>query len=449
MGGVVLMGLAGCETVEVVTDTFRDMTPHEAYLQGLHDAGLATTALSQDWIMESGRALSDPLPMTLPFAEEGYFTPEDPMAVGYRFAVERGQVVTISLVTDAVETGRVFFDLLRAADDPENPPRPVNADTTDIGFVYEPFRDGDFIIRIQPELLRGGAYELRVSLDPALAFPVFGRGPAAAQSRWGAPRDGGRRSHEGIDIFAPRGTPAIASLPGRVTRANVTAIGGKVVWLRDERHNRNIYYAHLDSQTVSAGQMVEIGDTLGFVGNTGNAITTPPHLHFGIYYRGEGAVDPYPFVQPVRTQIAELDVDRDAWGQWRRVTDAGIRLRAAPSSRAEVTREMERHAPVRVLGGSGDWYRVRLPDGEVGYLAARLTEAVDDAIGTEVLGQSAVVSALPEADAPMMVTLAAGTTASILGRFEGYGMVSTGPGLFGWIPDDQTRSTQDRSPDGA
>ena len=399
--------------------------------------------------MESGRALSDPLEMTLPFAEEGYFTPEDPMAVGYRFSVERGQVVTISLATDAVETGRIFFDLLRAADDPENPPRPVNADTTDIGFVYEPFRDGDFIVRIQPELLRGGAYELRVSLDPALAFPVFGRGPAAAQSRWGAPRDGGRRSHEGIDIFAPRGTPAIASLPGRVTRANVTAIGGKVVWLRDERHNRNIYYAHLDSQVVAAGQMVEIGDTLGFVGNTGNAITTPPHLHFGIYYRGEGAVDPYPFVQPVRTSMAELDVDRDAWGEWRRVSDDGIRLRAGPSRNADVSMELERYTPVRVLGGSGDWYRVRLPDGTVGYMAARLTESLEEPIGLENVSQASEAMALPEVDAPRVAGLAMGAELALLGRFAGYSLIQTDAGVFGWVQDALSRAAPEPSPDGA
>ena len=74
---------SGCETVEVVVDSYRDMTPHEAYVQGLHDAGLAGTALSQDWIHEAAEALESPQALEAPFVEEGYFTPEDPMAVGY------------------------------------------------------------------------------------------------------------------------------------------------------------------------------------------------------------------------------------------------------------------------------------------------------------------------------------------------------------------------------
>jgi hypothetical protein len=96
-------------------------------------------------------------------------------------------------------------------------------------------------------------------------------------SRFGAPRDAGARSHHGIDIFARRGTPVVAAATGVVNRVNVTDIGGKVVWVRDVLGN-SLYYAHLDSQAVSSGMRVNVGDTLGFVGNTGNARTTPPHL---------------------------------------------------------------------------------------------------------------------------------------------------------------------------
>lgn len=62
----------------------------------------------------------------------------------------------------------------------------------------------------------------------------------------------------------------------------MTPRGGKVVWMRDEARGMSLYYAHLDSQHVAAGAYVRPGDTLGFVGKTGNARTTPPHLHFGI-----------------------------------------------------------------------------------------------------------------------------------------------------------------------
>ena len=91
----------------------------------------------------------------------------------------------------------------------------------------------------------------------------------------------------------------MAAAPGTVTRVNETNLGGKVVWLRDTLGN-SLYYAHLDSQAVSSGMQVNIGDTLGFVGNTGNARTTPPHLHFGVYRRGEGPVDPWWFLHRPR-----------------------------------------------------------------------------------------------------------------------------------------------------
>jgi SH3-like domain-containing protein len=75
--------------------------------------------------------------------------------------------------------------------------------------------------------------------------------------------------------------------------------------------------------------------------------------------------------------LAELSADLTRLGTWVRMTDGDIRLRAAPGLGAEVTRELERHTPLRVFGGSGEWYRVRLRDGAVGYVAARLTEPTE------------------------------------------------------------------------
>jgi murein DD-endopeptidase MepM/ murein hydrolase activator NlpD len=98
-----------------------------------------------------------------------------------------------------------------------------------------------------------------------------------------------------VDIFAPRGTPVLAAAGGVVTSVGTNGLGGNVVWIarpmRGERH----YYAHLDRQAVSAGTFVNEGDVIGYVGNTGNARGTAPHLHFGIYASG-GAVDPLPYI---------------------------------------------------------------------------------------------------------------------------------------------------------
>ncbi len=69
---------------------------------------------------------------------------------------------------------------------------------------------------------------------------------------------------------------------GRIGFTGEKGLGGKQVWLRDTKRGQSLYYAHLDSIAKTSGS-VKTGDTLGFVGNTGNARTTPPHLHFGIY----------------------------------------------------------------------------------------------------------------------------------------------------------------------
>ncbi len=94
--------------------------------------------------------------------------------------------------------------------------------------------------------------------------------------------DGGNRNHEGVDIFAAKGTPVVAVANGFVTRTGNQGLGGKQVWLRDSSSGNAYYYAHLDSILTESGKQVRINDTLGFVGNTGNAAGGSPHLHFGI-----------------------------------------------------------------------------------------------------------------------------------------------------------------------
>lgn len=134
-----------------------------------------------------------------------------------------------------------------------------------------------------------------------LVVPVRGVARASLRSSFGEPRSGHRR-HEGIDIFARRGTPVVAAADGEVVRIGTTdRLGGNTVWVAG-RGARLYYYAHLDrfAPRLRVGQRVDAGDRLGFVGNTGNARHTPPHLHFGVYplARGFVAVDPTPLLKP-------------------------------------------------------------------------------------------------------------------------------------------------------
>lgn len=429
--------LAGCEEVEQARDRYRDLTPHEAYLASLAEAGLAETALVKDWIAAGHASVAGSALVQLPFQEEGFIAPEEAGAMAWRVRVGRGQRLTGEVTLTSPEGTRVFVDLFRLPEEEGDPLRPVLAvDTVPGAFLYEPWRGGDFILRVQPELLRGGRYRVTLRLEAQLAFPVEGRDERAVGSTWGSPRDGGRRSHEGIDIFAPRGTPVLATSDGTVNRVRETRLGGKVVWLRDEARNASVYFAHLDSQHVVSGQRVRVGDTLGFVGNTGNARTTSPHLHFGIYRRGEGAVDPFPFVRRPRVgPLAALTADLDRLGSWVRMRDGGIRLRVAPGLDADVAQELELHTPLRVMGGSGDWYRVRLPDGTVGYVAARLTEPADRPVETRLALAGDALHAAPGPSAPVMAALPEGTPVPVLGRFGGYLMVQAPGGRTGWIGD--------------
>ena len=370
--------LGACEEVEQVQDRFRDMTPHEAYLASLEDAGLSETALGKDWVRAARESVDGATVVSLPFQEEGFITPEDPGATAYRVNVGRGQRLTAEVTLETAEQTRVFVDVFRVPEDPGDAYRPVlSSDSVPGALEYEPWRGGEFILRLQPELLRGGTYRVVLRLEAQLAFPVEGYTPRAIQSVWGDERDGGRRTHEGVDIFARRGTPVLATSEGVVNRVRSTPIGGKVVWLRDSARNASIYYAHLDSQAVSSGQRVQPGDTVGFVGNTGNARTTPPHLHFGVYRRGEGAVNPDPFIRPPTGSMAALEADLSQLGGYVRLRDDGTRLRSGPSRRADVLMEMDDETPMRVLGGSGDWFRVKLPDGVMGFVAARLTRPIE------------------------------------------------------------------------
>lgn len=112
---------------------------------------------------------------------------------------------------------------------------------------------------------------------------------------WGAARSQGR-THEGIDIFAARGTPIQSTTQGIVSKVGDNNLGGRVVVVVGPG-GAGHYYAHLeDYADISPNDWVNAGDIIGYVGDSGNAKGTPPHLHYGIYLNGS-AVNPYPLMQ--------------------------------------------------------------------------------------------------------------------------------------------------------
>lgn len=113
------------------------------------------------------------------------------------------------------------------------------------------------------------------------------------------------RPHEAIDIMEPRGTPVRAVVSGTVGKLFLSKPGGNTIYQFDEMEVYCYYYAHLDqyAKGLREGLRVERGDVIGFVGSTGNADPSNPHLHFAIFELGPErhwwkgkAVNPYPFL---------------------------------------------------------------------------------------------------------------------------------------------------------
>ena len=274
-------------------------TPHEAYVRSLKAAGLADTALAHDWIAAAERALREPVNTTVPLDVTLRSTPAEPRAYGYRLDLKRGRVLRVALAVETQEPTTIFIDVFRVELNGEHE-QVASAGKDDRVLEREITRDGTYVIRIQPELLRGGPLTIVQKTTAALTFPVAGQDVAAVRSFFRDPRDAGRREHHGVDIFAPRETPVLAASDGFVSSVGTNRLGGNVVWVWDPARGQRQYYAHLASAAVSTGERVRAGDVIGYVGNTGNARHTPPHLHFGIYALQEGPIDPLPFVSGAR-----------------------------------------------------------------------------------------------------------------------------------------------------
>jgi peptidoglycan LD-endopeptidase LytH len=133
-----------------------------------------------------------------------------------------------------------------------------------------------------------------------LPIPVEGVHAAVLVSTFHQSRDG--REHEALDILAPRGTAVIAVENGRVAKLYTSVRGGLTIYLFDPSGVYCYYYAHLDHYAAGLhdGQDVARGETIGYVGTTGNAPPNTPHLHFAVFKLGpekhwwQGTpIDPY------------------------------------------------------------------------------------------------------------------------------------------------------------
>ncbi|NZA26452.1 M23 family metallopeptidase [Luteimonas sp. SJ-92] len=156
------------------------------------------------------------------------------------------------------------------------------------------------------ERVRMGWTLSRMPPPASLAMPVRDVSAARVADTFGDPRGADRR-HEGVDIFAPRGTAVLSATPGIVAAVREGGLGGRQVWVLGPARERH-YYAHLDDWApgLAPGDVVWPGSALGAVGDTGNARGTPPHLHYGVYGAG-GAYDPLPLLMAAAAEAEALE----------------------------------------------------------------------------------------------------------------------------------------------
>ena len=411
---------------------------HERYSALLDSTGADGTLLGRSWL-EAGRiALLEPVPVTLPYAEAGAFLAHEAVANGYAFAGVEGLRLRVELATAGPEAnvpaGNVYVELFRverrgedsrhtriAALPPEQPVLEVELPA-----------EGTYVLRLQPELLADLRFRLAIEAEAVLPFPVSGLGTGAVQSFFGAERDAGARQHEGVDIFAPRLTPVIAVADGRATpRRN--RLGGNTVWLTVA--GASYYYAHLERAAFESARRVRAGDVLGYVGNSGNAATAPPHLHFGVYRWGRGAVDPLPLLG-ARHFDAELApaLFEPRYGETLADT---LHLRRAPSRTSDSVALLPAGTLVRSSAASGEWLRVNVPgsDGQRGWIHARYERRLDTAERRWQAPAPLFLHGRPRAAEPVVDYVEAGTVLEVLAERDDHLLLrNSATSRVGWAP---------------
>jgi murein DD-endopeptidase MepM/ murein hydrolase activator NlpD len=426
------MLVTACNGFKSIKTVFKELSPHEKYVESLKKAELLNASMAKSWLEASESVFDDSVFVRVPFSESGFFSASSPDARSYRFEVKDGQVLTVKATLRVKRDANIFLDVFQH--DEGDWERVAFADST-LAITYEFDSNQECVLRLQPELLVNAWYTIDIALTPVLINPVYGATNKSIGSFYGAPRDNGRRSHEGVDIFARKGTPVIAPTDGVITRVGENTLGGKVVWMRDLKRRHSYYFAHLDSQMVQPGMRVYQGHVLGLVGNTGNAKKTPPHLHFGIYQ--SGSKDQLHYIRQMEAAVLTLPIDTAFHQKPFRTRLRSSALRVGPSLKLPAKAMLHEDTYVTVIGQSSEWYRVILPDETQGFLPKQQLAPLVKGKQT-VTDSAAVLFSTVHTDAVPITTLPAKTKVEVLARFQQYRFVVTGDGQAGWITGEQS-----------
>lgn len=423
-----IMAILSCKTGSV--NLFKAASPHEQYQKKLINVGLDKTAMGSAWLNAAVMSTQKALNINIPYRENGYFAADKVPATAYKFNATKGQKLNMKLNKTPSGGALIYMDVWYSKDQTQK--LIASADTLNNPIVFDIDQTGTYLIRLQPELLQNVAYELEITTGPSLAFPIKSKNTNSIKSYWGDGRDNDARKHEGVDIFGNFRTPVLAISEGKVTRVNENNLGGKVVWMRPKDKDYTLYYAHLDEQIAIEGQEVKIGDTLGLMGNTGNARTTPTHLHFGIY-TFNGAVNPLPFIDPVTKTPAAVTASGTKLNKTLRTTSA-VKMFSSPQSKATVLATLNAGTIVEANAATGNYYKVELPDGSTGFIQSnKLVQVIEPIKKLKINLLQQKVYDKPDSLAAIKTTLNEGQTVSLLGTFGNYQLIGSAGTETGWI----------------
>ncbi len=403
-------------------------SPHQQYERKLLNAGLNQSTMGSGWISKANTLLQSVSEIKIPYKETGYFAADKLDGASFKFTLERGQMLTAKLTKQSVSGFSIYMDVWEQNSGGEFKLLAF-ADSIGSNLQIEAKRSGNYFLRLQPELLGSGSYTLELTVGPSLAYPLKAVNRKQIQSFFGVGRDNDTRRHEGIDIFSVFRTPVIAVSEGTVTGVNENNLGGKVVWFRPKGKDYTLYYAHLDEQLVTPGQEVMTGDTLGLMGNTGNAKTTPPHLHFGVYTSG-GAIDPLPFIDPLVPPIPNINGSVAILNSTMRIsrsTEISSRLPLQPIE------TLKQNTVARVLAVTSNYYKIELPNGKAGYVSNKSLIETKPLKTLKITASNQSLLDYPNVSAGIKTNLAIGKTVNVIGNFEDFQLVSTDDGKVGWI----------------
>jgi len=414
---------------EQVSKEFKPTNAHELYIYSLEQANLQNSVLYKRFEQASVDALTKALLIPIPYSEIFYIDHTNPDAYGYRFSLKKGQKLNVKAELLANDSLGLFIDVFRIKDTANTSWYKVSSSSEDslyLEFVVR--RNAEYILRIQPELLCDVQCKVEIEIESSMHFPVLGLNKNSIQSFFGDPRDGGKRDHHGVDIFAARNTDVITSADGYITRTGNSKIGGKYVWTYYPSLRINCYYAHLETISIKNRQKVKAGTKIGTVGNSGNAKYTPPHLHFGIYQSGLGPVDPYYFIATDNLKSGKISERLEMFGNLARTNSGKVLL----YSNNRVF-ELPSNSSLNICAINSTKFRVKLPDGRIGFIDINQIEVSDKPIIVGTNSKLANLYNTPDEGALIIMDQINVDQIDFLSKFNNYYFVRLGSGRTGWL----------------